>query len=325
MAMMSPIRFRRGLRGKISAAFTLIELLVVIAIIAILIGLLLPAVQKFREAAARLKCGNNLKQLALGVHNYHDANGVLPINTLTTESLAQPNWSWLARILPYIEQGNLATVGNIPAASMSDPAAQAAMAAEVANFICPSDSANRGTRTNEFNITGTAVGMTNYKGVSGANWGNDSNMAGGAGIPFTSDARWRNPSISGNYNGLDAGDGCFYRTDYRRPMGLLGITDGTSNTFMIGEDVPAMNEHCDWAFANHANGTCGIGPNATTTAGANFAPTDWPNVYSFHSVHKSGLNFAFADGSVKMIRPSIDLTQYRAFATIASGEVVQAP
>src|SRR3954462_9141133 len=93
--------------------FTLIGLLGVIAIIAILIGLLLPAVQKVREAAARVQCSNNLKQLSIAVHSYHDANGRIPFDSSPEAGdsgawgMGGPNWSWLARILPYVEQGNL--------------------------------------------------------------------------------------------------------------------------------------------------------------------------------------------------------------------------
>src|SRR5476649_1396895 len=113
---------RTNRTGVPQRGFTLIELLVVIAIIAILIALLVPAVQKVREAAARTQCVNNLKQLGLGVHGYHDAYKQIPPNaTAIAYSWASDSaasgptiWSWIARILPYIEQGALATQYNIP-------------------------------------------------------------------------------------------------------------------------------------------------------------------------------------------------------------------
>jgi prepilin-type N-terminal cleavage/methylation domain-containing protein len=316
----------RGTRSPRRAGFTLIELLVVIAIIAVLIGLLLPAVQKVREASARASCANNLKQIALGVHSYLNAFEYFPVNDGTSLATAQPNWSWLAHILPYVEQQNLYQQAGVPTSPMSAPASLAAMATVIKNFLCPSDPNNgTGTRTDEFNINPTVVGLTNYKGVSGCNWGNDAGIGNnGPGGAFTTD--WRNVSpATGSFNGLDQGDGIFYRDDFLRPLRLTDIRDGTSNTFMVGEDVPSKNMHCDWPFANHANGTCAIPPNALNSAGAQYAPSDWPNVYSFHSMHSNGLQFAYADGTVHFINNSIDMAVYHAMATRSGGETVTPP
>jgi prepilin-type N-terminal cleavage/methylation domain-containing protein len=312
-------------------AFTLIELLVVIAIIAVLIGLLLPAVQKVREAANRITCSNNLKQIALAVHAYHDTEHMLPVNTLVTDkdqNWDQPNWSWLARILPYTEQANLYQQGNIPTNTLAQSKTLAAT--QIKLFLCPSDPFSQtGPRTDGTNMGGFPLGQTNYKGVAGANWGTwglttDKNDP--AGTQIGCDARWVNKStIDGSYNGLNDGDGIFTRTDHRHKKKFSDIEDGTSNTFMVGEDVPQLNTHCSWPYANHATGTCGIGPNAKRLDGTSYAPSDWPNVYSFHSRHTSGLNFAYTDGSIHFISDSIDLAIYRALATRKGGETVQLP
>jgi prepilin-type N-terminal cleavage/methylation domain-containing protein/prepilin-type processing-associated H-X9-DG protein len=299
--------------------FTLIELLVVIAIIAVLIGLLLPAVQKVREAAARMSCGNNLKQLGIAVHSYHDAYGRFPYSAgpgCDFSSFAPNPWSWLARILPHIEQDNLyqqcgIATGTPLASAGSGPATQIKM------FLCPSDPSSVQPRSDEANIGSNfnnsgapplLVGSTNYKGVSGNDWawGTFQNYPNGIG------------------NGLDAGNGVFFRTDYTRRLTLVDITDGTSNTLMIGEDIPGMNVHCDWPFFNHAVGTCAIPLNSAMLPGQpGFGnPLDWPDVYSFRSRHPSGANFALADGSVRYVQQSISLTTYRAAASIAGGEVL---
>jgi prepilin-type N-terminal cleavage/methylation domain-containing protein/prepilin-type processing-associated H-X9-DG protein len=313
-------------RGR--GGFTLIELLVVIAIIAILIGLLVPAVQKVREAAARAQCQSQLKQLALACHSYHDSYKSLPANFGGNAGwgAGAANWSWIAFILPYFEQGPLYNGANIAAKGAngmpSTPTNVTFNGLSVMNtpiplLRCPSDpDAGQASWTDRADMGGNPVAISNYKGVCGSNWG-------------WGDSRW-DPitSVAGSTNGLDAGDGVLWRSNGTngKKYTLQSITDGTSNTFLIGESLPSRCQWTGaWVYANNVSGTCAIYPNATTTAGAQFSVGDWPDCYSFHSNHTGGVQFAMCDGSVTFISNGIDIPTYRALATRASGEAVSLP
>jgi len=314
-------------RSSGRAGFTLIELLVVIAIIAILIGLLLPAVQKVREAASRSQCQNNLKQLAIAVHSFHDANNRFPyngdpvLNNGCCYAVGSAQWSWIARMLPHFEQDNYyRQLGIAQGNAFSNVLTQLNL--PIKTVKCPADETPP-IRTNLANFPGgTQVGVTSYKGVSGSNW------AWGT-FQFTS------PNTAFGNNGLDTGSGLFYRADFRRPLGMAMVRDGTSNTLMIGEDIGQLNIHNGWPYSNGANGTCAIPLNTAlplANGGRQNMPAgaaaswgtagDWNNVYSFRSYHTGGGNFALADGSIRFVSDTIALQTYRDAATYSGGETL---
>jgi prepilin-type N-terminal cleavage/methylation domain-containing protein len=268
--------------------FTLIELLVVIAIITVLIGLLLPAVQKVREAAARMSCSNNLKQIGLAIHNYHDAERKIPVNrygdyTAPTAFggpyFTSSSWSFLAVLLPYLEQNNLYQAGNIansietakgvhPGGAAGTPtlANSSAISGVVPTYLCPSDQASslgqfaestRYMRNPNGSYATILVGLTSYKGVLGSNWiyGVYVNLS---------------PPPTNGGDGFWGANGVFTLDSWQHPLRLTDIKDGTSNTFFVGEDVFDQNaalsrnttagEGYAWAHPVEATATCAIPP-----------------------------------------------------------------
>jgi prepilin-type N-terminal cleavage/methylation domain-containing protein/prepilin-type processing-associated H-X9-DG protein len=251
--------------------FTLIELLVVIAIIAILIGLLVPAVQKVREAAARLKCENNLKQMGLACHMYNDSSNKLPPGwVVSTASAPNPGWSWATVIMPYIEQGNLYQIidnGAPPNVTTPDAPPSTPLAAgqtPIPIYRCPSDP---GPATN---------GLF-------ANYATNNYVC--------------NREVLGP-------DGNSKPTGYA----VQSIPDGTSNTILIGERDSIHS--CAAVYIRHNNtsasfeGRPGSGMNAQCGPPPN---TGCGQRLEFASQHSGGANFVFCDGSVHFLSNSISV------------------
>jgi prepilin-type N-terminal cleavage/methylation domain-containing protein len=302
--------------GKHRSAFTLIELLVVIAIIAILIALLVPAVQKVREAAARTHCSNNLKQLALAMHSYNDANKKFPRGGYSAAGSGATGLvdlrSWTVWILPYIEQGTrfqqiemtknqLDTTINTSGVSNRSIIQQ-----PLKVVLCPSDSDNLINLNRTDSANGIPLALTNYA----ANFGDHMNATG---VGFT--PGYANGCTPTNCRGVFNRYGNFTTS-------LTGINDGTSNTFMLGEVIPKWCVWQDWGFQSFA--TTAFPPNyrnADFASGA-VASTNADNSIVFRSFHTGGCHFALCDGTVRFINDSIAPTTYRALASRSGGDMV---
>lgn len=257
------MRIRRRLRGQRKlTGFTLIELLVVIAIIAILIALLLPAVQQAREAARRTQCRNNLKQLGLALHNYHDVHSVFPAGyfsypTRTGAAPASarvdpvtwdggPGWGWAASLLPYLDQAPLARLlrGEIP---LWDPAVSSVVQTTVPAFLCPSASGGdepftvRDASGDPLMIGGRSMRLSrsHYVASHGQEscWGECG--AAGTGTIFTNIRTATTATITINGDVSKVADGPFYRNSRTR---FRDVTDGTSNSIFLGEHSSKLSE-----------------------------------------------------------------------------------
>jgi len=301
------------LKRKSRIGFTLVELLVVIAIIGILVGLLLPAVQAAREAARRMQCSNNLKQIGLAMHTYHDAYKKFPQGgnwkTPWGVVLGRGNrpargngWAWNAMLLPYVEQSALYNQLNF-SNRLTEAPNRTLMSTLVPLAKCPSD--NRpdyitvGTATSAYNLVAPGMTTTNYVACAGA---------------YTSSAYYDSP---------DRNNGILFEDSY---LNMSAITDGTSNTILAGETIhynflwdPNMFGRFDTANgrADAPESIMRVGQfrtNLPSTASAN----DQRN--SFSSRHTGGSQFTFGDGSVHFISQTIDHNQlaFGAAGTIAT-------
>jgi hypothetical protein len=296
---------------------TLVEVLTVISIIGMMVAMFLPAVQAAREHGRRVTCKNNLRQLAVCCEAHHTTLNVYPPGQMFGPYGKGPDstaWSFLARLLPYSERNDIYESGDIPNQTLRN---SGVIHLSLALLRCPSDGVNL-ARTDRGNLQGVLVGPTNYKGVSGANWGADASLGAGPG-QIGSD--FVVLGTNGSYDGLAEGDGMFYRSDYLVRRTAAHVLDGLGNTFMLGEDVPDENIFCSWPYSNNAYGTCAIPPNYTSAGG----PGDWPNRFGFRSQHAAGLHFAFADSSVRWINQSIAIDVYRSFATIRGKDTQPLP
>lgn len=301
--------------------FTLVELLVVIAIIGTLIALLLPAVQAAREAARRMQCTNNLKQLGLGIQNYHDAHGLVPLNSRAATDGGTVYVSWMTGILPYVEQQNLFNKINFKV-SATNAANVPIFQTKISAYLCPSDAFTppNGQLPERRDLM-TSGAVTSYKACAGSNW----NYGDHVGI---SSSKGLN---SGNPNGLEWGNGliCSNRFAPHTPqLRFASVTDGLSNTFAVGEAVPYWCRWTWWGGPNASTATCGIPLNyrkGLATVDLHAQWSDWSRTYSFFSLHPGGGNFAMVDGSVHFISDTINIALYRGLATVSGAETAQLP
>lgn len=322
-------RFRRSSYG-----FTLVELLVVIAIIGILIALLLPAVQAAREAARRMQCSNNLKQIGLGMHNYHDTFKAIPMDCVYKGR----GWriTWAMAVLPFAEQAPLWEQFGDGVWAWNDAVDVGLGKTELSLLLCPSDPYGGTLRASD-NPGGSGqfidwwwnneMAASSYKGVLGANW--------------PTNGPYRRIYTTGRFadkttrvdDGVNWGNGLFPRNAMFNGKPSLTVTrlrdirDGTSNTLAFGEALVYWQCSGGWVHESGVAATCAIPLNLWKlyiNDRKNFV-RNWTRSYGFSSQHPGGANFCLADGSVQFVSETIDHEIYCGAATLDAREVVSLP
>ena len=298
--------------------FTLVELLVVIAIIGVLVALLLPAVQAAREAARRMKCQNNLKQIGLALHNYHDSLKVFPPGGVTSNTT-----SWHVHVLPYLELKPLYDQFDFSKGTYDSPASQVGRGANgltrVAVYLCPSSQTEKmqlATPPNHVNTpdlvptnTGVPPYTTHYYGNMGP----------------------KNPGLT-DYTVRNVGQGGFSQHglfECNSRIRIAEVTDGTANTFLVGEnsyhDQRYGSRFRNWMRGCDSNGNDHICGARNFQNGIN---TRSPALATpFHDIamashHPGGTNFVLCDGAVKYMSQNIQLGTYKAIASRNGQEAV---
>jgi prepilin-type N-terminal cleavage/methylation domain-containing protein len=329
---------RRGL--------TLLEVLAVVAIVGVLIALLLPAIQSAREAARRIRCGHNLKQIALACHVYHDQVGSFPPGNIASDdgSYSGTWWGWTSAILPSLEQTPLFDAINF-AVPASDPANSTICLTLLSCYSCPSDGSSYGPRLVSWadaSYSRSAIAApTNYiacsgdtkSGTSFDRYSGDSSSLSGpewAGWPWAV-----NLGCKGTFRGV------FGDCSNARVVRLAEVTDGSSCTFLAGEQVISMHAFIAWPINTWTYGSTVIPLNWTTHLHEGQEELDgsdcefgtayekaphcyfnWSYTIGFRSRHPVGANFVMADSSVRFVKQSIDHRIYNALGSRAGGELI---